>query len=139
MNGRPTRIEMSEEGKNKISFQNYQKQMKVPYLIYADFKALVWKMPGCERGPESKSHTEKTELHEACGYAYKVVRSDGEVVGSGVYRGQNAVGNFLEDRLWEEQEIRKLLSRTVPIKMKRKDCEKCKTAKHCHICGKDLV
>ena len=34
VNGRPTRIEMPEEGKNTLSFQNHHKQMKVPYVIY---------------------------------------------------------------------------------------------------------
>ena len=93
VNGRPTRIEMPEEGKNILAFQNYHKQMKAPYVIYADFEALVKKIPGCERGPDSKnkSYTEKTEWHEACGYSYIVVRSDGEVTGSKVYRGENAV------------------------------------------------
>ena len=86
VNGRPTRIEMPEEGKNTLYFKNYHKQMKVPYVIYADFEALVRKIPGCELGPESKkkSSTEKTEWHVACGYSYIVVRSDGEVSGSKV-------------------------------------------------------
>lgn len=66
------------------------------------------KIKGCDRPPESKSYTEKIEKHEACGYAYKVLRSDGEVVGSRVYRGQNAVNNFLENILREEEEIREI-------------------------------
>ena len=33
MDGRPTRIEMPEEGKNTLSFQNHHKQMKAPYVI----------------------------------------------------------------------------------------------------------
>ena len=37
VNGRPTRIEMPEEGKNILSFQNHHKQMKMPYVLYADF------------------------------------------------------------------------------------------------------
>ena len=51
VNGRPTTIEMPEERKNTLSFKNHHKQMKVPFVIYADFEALVRKMPGCERGP----------------------------------------------------------------------------------------
>ncbi|KAL9987983.1 hypothetical protein ACROYT_G002373 [Oculina patagonica] len=94
VNGRPTRIEMPKNGENTLSFQNYHKQMKVPYVIYADFEALVRKMQRCERetlkdrqkrkdiGEEledlkQKSYTEKTEQHEACGFSYTVVRSDG--------------------------------------------------------------
>ena len=100
VNGGPTRIDMPEEEKNDtLSFQNHHKQMKVPYIIYADFEALIRKIPGCELGPESndeKSYTVKTEHHEASGYSYVVVRIDGEVSGSKVYRGKNAVGTFLE-------------------------------------------
>ena len=95
VNGRPTRIDIPKKEKNKISFQNYHKQMKIPYVIYGDFEAIIHKMQGCERPQEIKSYTEKTEQHEACGYAYKVVRYDGKVVGSRVYRaGENAVSNF---------------------------------------------
>ena len=54
VNGRPTRIDMPEEGKNILAFQNHHKQMKAPYVIYADFEALVKKIPGCERDPDKK-------------------------------------------------------------------------------------
>ena len=123
VNGRPTRIKMPEEGKNTLSFQNHHKQMKVTYVIYADFEALVRKIPGCEIGPESKqkSYTEKTEWHEACGYSYMVVRSDGEVSGSKVYRGENAVGTFLSDIEQEEVKIRESLDAPKPIVMTAED------------------
>ncbi|KAL9966907.1 hypothetical protein ACROYT_G025047 [Oculina patagonica] len=84
--------EMPEKGKNTLSFKNYQKQMKAPYTIYADFEALLRPIEGCKRetpeerqirkdlGEEVKdmkpSYTDKTEQHEACGFAYTVVRSD---------------------------------------------------------------
>ena len=54
VNGRPTKIDMPEEGGNILAFQNHQKQMKVPYVIYADFESLVKKIQGCERDPEKK-------------------------------------------------------------------------------------
>jgi len=141
VNGRPTRIEMPEEGKNTLPFQNHKKQMKMPYVIYADFEALVRKIPGCERGPENNqiSYTEKTERHEACGYSYMVVRSDGEVSGSKVYRGENAVEMFLSDILQEEVKIRESLTAPKPIVMTAKDWEKFKKATDCHICNKSLI
>ena len=141
VNGRPTRIEMPEEGKNTLSFQNHHKQMKAPFMIYLDFEALVRKIPGCERGPESrqKSYTEKTEWHEACGYSYMVVRSNGEVKGSKVYRGENAVGTFLSDILQEEVKIRESLPAPKPIVMTAEDWEKFKNATDCHICNKSLI
>ena len=141
VNGRPTRIEMPEEGKNILAFQNYHKQMKAPYVIYADFEALVKKMPCCERGPDSKnkSYTEKTEWHEACGYSYIVVRSDGEVTGSKVYRGENAVKEFLNGILQEKTKIRESLATPKPIVMTDEDWKKFKNATDCHICNKSLI
>ena len=81
-----------------MAFQNHHKQMKVPYVIHADFKALVRKIHRCD--PERKEKTRpRRQQHEACGYSYMVVRSDGEVAGPKVCRGENAVGIFLSDIL----------------------------------------
>ena len=73
LNGRPTRIE------KMVAFQNHYKQMKVPYVLYVDFEALVRKIPLCglEDENKEKSYTVKTEHHEASGYSYTVVRSGG--------------------------------------------------------------
>ena len=143
VNGRPTKIDMPEEGENILAFQNYQKQMKAPYVIYADFEALVKKIQGCERYPESekkcKSYTEKTEWHEACGYSYIVVKSDGEVTGSKVYRGENAVKSFLESIMQEKEKIREMLAKQEPITMTHEDWYDFKNAYNCNICEKKLV
>ena len=143
VNGRPTRIEMPKEGENILAFQNYQKQMKAPYVIYADFEALVKKIQGCECYSESekkcKSYTEKTEWHEACGYSYIVVKSDGEVTGSKVYRGENAVKTFLESIMQEKEKIREMLAQQKPITMTHEDWYNFKNAYNCHICEKKLV
>ena len=143
VNGRPTRIEMPKEGENILAFQNYQKQMKAPYVIYADFEALVKKIQGCERYSESekkcKSYTEKTEWHEACGYSYIVVKSDGEVTGSKVYRGENAVKSFLESIMQEKEKIREMLAKQEPITMTHEDWYDFKNAYNCNICEKKLV
>ena len=32
---------MPEEGKNILKFKNFYKQQKVPYVIYADFEAII--------------------------------------------------------------------------------------------------
>ena len=141
VNGRPTKIEMPEEGKNILSFRNHHKQMKVPYVIYADIEALIRKILGSEICPESKkkSYTEKTEWHEACGYSYMVVRKDGKVFGSKVYRGENAVRTFLNDILQEEVKIRDSLAEKKPIVMESYDWVKLKNATDCHICNKSLI
>ena len=126
---------------NTLSFQNHHKQIEVPFVIYADFEALVRKIPCCERGPESKqqSFTEKTEWHEACGFSYIVGRSDGCATRPVVYRGENAVGTFLSAILQEETTIRESLAAPQPIVMTREDWEKFKNATDCYICNKTLI
>ena len=70
---RPVHIAMPEKGKNILKFTNYNKQMKAPYIIYADFEAITTKIE-----EHVGDHTERTQLHEACGYSFVLVRSDGE-------------------------------------------------------------
>ena len=89
----PTRTEMMQEGEN-TEFKNFHKKMKTPYVIYADFESILEKIEGCELSP-NKSFTVKTEKHEACGFSYIAVRSDGKLFGPFKYRGRDAVYVFL--------------------------------------------
>ena len=75
VNGTP-RIEMPAKGKNTLKFQNFHKQMKAPFVIYADFEALIEKIPEAQR--ERTACTEKTNKHQACGFAVTCVSSDGQ-------------------------------------------------------------
>ena len=139
LNGRPTRTEVPEEGKNKVKLQNHHKQMKVPFIIFADFEALVKKMHLYQR-PEgaNANYTEKTEQHEACGFSYMVVRSDGVASQLVVYKGENAVGTFLSEIVNEERKIREILATPHPIVMTVEDWENHKIATECHICNESL-
>ena len=71
------RVEMPEEGENKLTFQNHYKQLPAPFIIYADFEALTTKVEGPKLDP-TKSNTRKTQHHETCSYCYVVVRCDGQ-------------------------------------------------------------
>ena len=59
-------IRMPKEG-SLVQFQNYHKQMPVPFVIYADFEAITEKVYGCQ--PDcAKSHTDKYQKHTGCSY-----------------------------------------------------------------------
>jgi len=115
--------------------------MKAPYVTYADFEALVRKIFffGREDEKREKSYTVETEHHEAFGYSYTVVRSDGEDLGPKVYRGINAVGTFFREILQEEVKIRESLAASKPIVMVHENWIKFKSATDCHICNKSLI
>lgn len=46
--------------------------MPVPFVIYADCKAITEKVQGCQP-KDNKSFTESYQKHTDCGYGYKVV------------------------------------------------------------------
>ena len=77
-----------EEG--TIEFENYFKQIPVPFKIYADFECDL-------KGVESYegSYTKKYQDHFACSFAYKVVcindRFSKLIV---VFKGENAAYEF---------------------------------------------
>ena len=94
----PTRTEMPKQGENKMAFKNFYKQMKAPYVVYADFECILRKINTCE--PDNKqSFTIITEKHEPCGFSYMIARSDGQTFGPYTYRGEDAVYKFLTSLL----------------------------------------
>ena len=133
----PTRTEMPKEGENKMAFQNFHKQMKAPYVVYADFECIVKKVHTCE--PDNKkSFTVKTEKHEPCRFSYVVVRSDGQTKGPCTYRGEDAVYAFLRYLLDEEKDMREDMANNRPLVMTKEDWQKHRNASECHICNKSL-
>ena len=100
----PTRTEMPKEGENKMAFKNHYKQMKAPYVVYADFECIARKIATCE-SDNKRSFTVKTEKHEPCGFSYFVVRSDGQTQGPIIYR-EDAVFVFLTYLQNHERELR---------------------------------
>ena len=107
------RVEMPEEGKNKLAFQNHHKQLSAPFIIYSDFEALTTKVEGPELDP-MKSNTRKTQHHEACSSCYVVVRFDGQTEPPVGYRGPNAAEHFLKALQEEECKIKTVLANPKP-------------------------
>ena len=99
---RPTRIEMPEKGSNTLQFQNYQRQMKAPFVIYADCESIIEKYDTCIP-PTERSSTTKTEMHKPCGFSFIAVRSDGLVTKTYIYRREDCVRHFLSALLQTER------------------------------------
>ena len=102
-------INMLKKGENILKFNNFHKQLPVPFVIYADFEAITKKVQGCEQSDEMKkeeekrSYTEAYQTHEDCGYGYKVVCCYKKKYSKPIqtYRGENAVYKFIEKMLEE--------------------------------------
>ena len=93
--------------KGIIKFENYFKQLPVPFNIYADF--------GCNlRDVEiyEGSYTKKYHKHVPCSYAYKVICIDHRFSKSTIiYRGKNANNEFIKAVLEEYKYCRKVMKK----------------------------
>ena len=133
----PTRMEMPKEGENKMAFQNFHKQMKAPFVVYADFECILKKIDTCEQD-DKKSFTVKTEKHEPCGFSYVIVRSDGQTFGPYTYRGEDSVFEFLKSLLRHEVKMREYMANKRLLVMTNEDWKKYRNAAECHIYNKSL-
>ena len=96
-----------EEG--TIEFENYFKQIPVPFKIYADFECNLESAEVYEG-----SYTQKYHDHVPCSFAYKVVCVDGIfskwIV---VSRGENAADEFIKAILKEYEYWKKVMKKTL--------------------------
>ena len=121
---RPTRIDMPEKGKNILQFTNYQKQMKAPFVIYADSESILEKMDTCIPAP-GESSTTQIDKRKPCGFSF--------------VRGEDCVQRFLAALVETEIELRESLKQKVPLQMTEQDWRDFNSAASCHICKKDLI
>ena len=138
-------INMPKQGDNILKFNNFHKQLPVPFVIYADFEAITKKVQGCEQSEEMRkdkdrrSYTEAYQTHEDCGYGYKVVCCYKKKYSKPIqtYRGENAVYKFMEKMLEEVEYnkavVKKRFNKT--LVMTEDDEQRFRTMDGCHICG----
>lgn len=134
----PQKITYPSEDNKWLEFKNYYYQLPVPFVIYADFEALLFKIDTVENNP-STSHTTQKNKHYPCGYSYVIASPNGEYVSKPVvYRGNNAIDHFLKSLLMEESKIQKILRNPKNMIISLEEEERFKNEKNCHICEKEL-
>ena len=138
-------INMPKQGENILKFNNFQKQLPVPFVIYANFEAITKKVQGCklpeemENEKNKRSYTEAYQTHEDCGCGYKLVCCYDDKYSKPIqtYRGENAVYIFMEKMLEEVKYCKAVVNKhfNKPLVMTEDD-EMCfKLMDKCHICG----
>ena len=132
------RIELPNEDNASLYFKDYHKQLKVPFVIYADFESVTAKIDSATPDP-TKSSTEKYQHHLPCGFSYVVV-SEAEKYNKPpvVYRGKDAVDKFLECLETEQQYVEKKHSFIEPMRIEAEQEQMFQNAINCHICGFEL-
>ena len=138
-------INMPKQGENILKFNNFHKQLPVPFVIYADFEAITKKVQGCKQSEEMKkdkdkrSYTKAYQTHEDCGYGYKVVCCYSERYSQPIqtYRGENVVYKCMEKMLEEVEYCKAVVKKhfNKPLVMTEDDEQRFRTMDGCHICG----
>ena len=130
-------IRMPDKDNNILKFNGYNKQLPVPFVIYADFEAITEKIDSCQRN-DNKSYTEAYQNHRDCGYGYKVVccYDDKYTKEEEIYRGEKAVYRFMEAMLKEVRYCKNVIKTQFnkPLKMTKYDEQEFQKADRCHIC-----
>ena len=132
------RTEMPPEEDKWLKFTNVSKQLKAPFVVYADFECILERNYGCQPNPEHSS-TIKIAKHKASGFTYKVVGTAESLTENHVtYRGSNAAHVFVEHMVELEERILDVIHNVEPMEMTVVDVRAFETATICSICSQEL-
>lgn len=126
---------------NILKFENIQKKMKVPFVVYADFECVLKPIQN-DITNDSQSYTLKKFEHIPHSFAYYIKCSfDDKATKFHLYRGNDCVTKFVKDL---DDDIRSLYSKylkeiTPMSKLTKVENEKFYKATHCHICQKIFI
>ena len=131
------KIYIDKDGLERIPsvyFQNYHKQLPLPFVIYADFESITEKITTCQPS-DQKSYTQTYQRHTACSFGYKVVchydkKYSKPVV---IYRKPDAVYKFLVSMLLEVHDLQKVIRQNFnePLNLTEEEEEEFQRSTHC--------
>ena len=134
----PQKIELPTDQDKWLYYKDVAKQLKVPYVIYADFECYATKIDTCSPDP-SQSYTQRLSHHVPSGFAYKVVGLDDKLSENPVvYCGDNVADIFIKHMLKEQERINMIYKNPRPLNMSADDWRDFNKATECHICHKSL-
>ena len=130
---------MSEEDNKILRYNQGEKSMKAPFIIYADLESLLEKINTCHNNPEESSTT-KINKHTPSGYPlFTQCSFDTTKNKLDYYRGKNCITNFCLDLREHATKIINYEKKEM-IPLTKKEVKKHNNQKVCHICKKkDLV
>lgn len=124
--------------RNKLKFENIEKQMKVPFVVYADFESVLKPLHTCVPNPEKK-FTCETHKHKPHSFAYYIKCAFDPNLSKFVnYRGADCAEKFSEKL---EADVRDMYERhlkvVVPMNpLSEQEEREVQEATHCNICRK---
>lgn len=124
---------------DKLKFDKYNKKLKIPFVIYADFEAFLNPIKSCSNDP-SKSYTRNTHEHKPYSFGYYIKCSYDDTLSKyETYSGENCAQVFM-NRLHDDLKkiCRKNSFQICPKPLSASDENKVLTATICYICESNL-
>ena len=129
-------VEIPEEDNKILKYNQGEKSMKVPFIIYADLESLLEKRNNCHNNPE-KSSTTKINKHRPSGYSLFTHCSFNTTKNKlDYYRGKNCMKNFC---LNLRKHVTKIINyeKKEMIPLTKKEEKRHNKQNVCHICTDD--
>ena len=91
---------MAKKGEH-VKFRNYERKLKSPFIIYAEFESILMPEDNGKQNPE-ETYTSQYQKHIGSSYSYKLVYLDDKVSNPfKTYMGKDAVYNFINNMIEE--------------------------------------
>ena len=126
-----------------LHFKNYQKQLPIPFVVYADFECFTKPMNTCSPNPED-SYNYNYQKHEPSGFCFYIKGIVPNTFEPIIYTKTNNNDNVPEIFVSKLSKITHKLyndfyRRPRPLKLTKQEQALFDQAKTCHICSKELL
>ena len=127
---------------SKLSFNNYYKQLPVPFVVYADFECFTKPMNTCSPNPED-SYNYNYQKHEPSGFCFYIKGIIPNIIKPITYTKKKDTDNIAKIFVKKLEKVTIKLyddfyRRPLPLKLTKKEQESFDKAETCHICQKEL-
>lgn len=128
-------ISILPEKNSVLKFKNYERQLRINFIIYADFECLL-----LNSNEQNCENTESLKLHQPSCFGYYICCSHNSSLNKYVaYRGSDCVTVFIKSLIKDAKRIRTILSNKVPMLPLTLEQElKFQKSTICHICNEVL-
>ena len=131
-------LEMPREG-STVEFCDGQNQFRIPFVMYADFEAILKPIQGPSLDP-SESYTSEVTKHSPSGWCVYSKFAYGEVKDPlKLYRGKDCVEKFCDYIKREAHTLYHMFPELPMTPLSINQWEKYKKASRCHICFKPFI
>ena len=124
-----------------VKFKNFERKLKSPFMIYADFESMVVHEDNGKQNPND-SYTNKYQKHVACSYGYKLLCVDDKFSKPfKPYLSEDVVYNFIGSMIEESKCCSDMMKKhfNLELAMTKKDNEDFENSTKCWICDNDYI